>query len=45
MSQELQDLWMELAGIDKLKFEFDDSALPKEKILFTATHLNFGYNT
>ncbi|GHT40971.1 ABC transporter ATP-binding protein [Bacteroidia bacterium] len=45
ISQELQELRSSLPGIDKMKFGFDNSALHKGKVLFTATNINFAYNT
>lgn len=45
ISQELQELRSSLPDIDKMKFGFDNSALHKGKILFTATNLNFAYTT
>jgi len=45
ISQELQELRSSLLDIDKMKFGFDNSALHKGKILFTATDINFTYNT
>lgn len=44
ISQELQELRSILPGIDKMKFGFDNSALHKGKILFTAKDINFSYN-
>ena len=44
ISQELQEKRSSLSDIDKMKFCFDNSALHKGKILFTATDINFGYN-
>ncbi|MBF4516185.1 ABC-F family ATP-binding cassette domain-containing protein [Flavobacterium sp. ANB] len=44
ISQELQSLRSGLPEIDKMKFGFDNAALHKGKILFTAKDLNFGYN-
>ena len=44
ISQDLQELRSSLPGIDKMKFGFDNSALHKGKILFTATNINFAYN-
>jgi len=44
ISQELNDLRKELPDTDKMKFGFDDSALHKGKILFTANDLNYGYH-
>lgn len=43
ISQELQDLRSASPVIDKMKFGFDNSALHKGKILFTATNINFRY--
>jgi ATPase subunit of ABC transporter with duplicated ATPase domains len=45
ISQDLQELRSSLPDIDKMKFGFDNSALHKGKILFTATNINFAYNT
>lgn len=45
ISQELQELRATLPDIDKMKFGFDNSALHKGKILFTANDLNFSYGT
>ncbi|WP_028298237.1 ribosomal protection-like ABC-F family protein [Olivibacter sitiensis] len=45
ISQELQELRLTLPDIDKMKFGFDNSALHKGKILFTANDINFSYNT
>ncbi|MCZ2249300.1 MAG: ATP-binding cassette domain-containing protein, partial [Bacteroidia bacterium] len=44
LSQDLQELRSSLPDIDKMKFGFDNSALHKGKVLFTATDINFGYN-
>ncbi|TKK67142.1 ABC-F family ATP-binding cassette domain-containing protein [Ilyomonas limi] len=44
ISQELQALRKELPEIDKMKFGFDNAALHKGKILFTATGINFSYS-
>lgn len=44
ISQELNQLRKELPDIDKMKIGFDNSALHKGKILFTAKDLNFGYD-
>jgi ATPase subunit of ABC transporter with duplicated ATPase domains len=41
--QELQELHMSLPGIDKMKFGFDNAALHKGKILFTAVNINYRY--
>lgn len=43
ISQELQELRATLPDIDKMKFGFDNSALHRGKILFTANELNFSY--
>tara|TARA_R110002049_G_scaffold25956_4_gene90710 strand:+ start:9326 stop:10915 length:1590 start_codon:yes stop_codon:yes gene_type:complete len=45
ISQELQDLRSTLPGIDKMKFGFNNSELYHGKILFTATNINFTYDT
>jgi len=45
ISQELQELRSSLPDINKMKFGFDNSALHKGKVLFTATNINFTYNT
>ncbi|HTJ51476.1 MAG TPA: ABC-F family ATP-binding cassette domain-containing protein [Cyclobacteriaceae bacterium] len=45
ISQELHELRSALPDIDKMKFGFDSSSLHKGKILFTATNINFGYNS
>jgi ATPase subunit of ABC transporter with duplicated ATPase domains len=44
LSQDLQELRSSLPDIDKMKFGFDNSALHKGKVLFTATYINFGYD-
>lgn len=44
LTQDLQELRSSLPDIDKMKFGFDNSALHKGKILFTATDINFGYD-
>lgn len=44
ISQDLQELRSSLPDIDKMKFGFDNSALHKGKVLFTATDINFGYH-
>lgn len=41
--EELKDLRSSLPDIDKMKFGFDNSALHRGKILFTATNINFFY--
>jgi ATPase subunit of ABC transporter with duplicated ATPase domains len=43
ISEELTQLRKELPGIDKMKMDFDSSALHKGKILIGAKDLNFGY--
>lgn len=45
IAQELQALRAALPGTDKMKLGFDDAALHKGKILFTATAINFGYGS
>lgn len=45
ISQELSTLRSTLPDIDKMKVGFDNSALYKGKILFTAKEINYGYNT
>ena len=45
ISHELQELRSSFPDIDKMKFGFDNSALHKGKVLFTATNINFAYNT
>lgn len=44
ISQELNQLRKELPAIDQMKIGFDNSALHKGKILFTAKDLNFRYD-
>ena len=44
ISQELQELRSSLFDINKMKFGFDNSALHKGKILFTAKDINFSYD-
>lgn len=44
ISQELQELRLALPDIDKMKFDIDNSALHKGKILFKATEVNYSYN-
>ncbi|MDH2274455.1 ribosomal protection-like ABC-F family protein [Moraxella porci] len=44
LSQDLRGLRSSLPDIDKMKFGFDNSALHKGKVLFTATDINFGYD-
>jgi ATPase subunit of ABC transporter with duplicated ATPase domains len=41
ISQDLQELRSSLPDIDKMKFGFDNSALHKGKVLFTATNINY----
>ncbi|WP_183565224.1 ribosomal protection-like ABC-F family protein [Mucilaginibacter sp. SP1R1] len=43
ISQELSQLRMEMPDIDKMKMDFDNSALHKGKVLITAKEVNFGY--
>ena len=43
IAQELQALRAALPDTDKMKLGFDDAALHKGKILFTATGINFSY--
>jgi ATPase subunit of ABC transporter with duplicated ATPase domains len=43
ISQDLSELRKELPDLDKMKFGFDNSALHKGKILFTANGLNYSY--
>ena len=45
ISQELNDLRKAIPDRDRMKFGFDNSALHKGKILFTATRINFRYGT
>jgi len=45
IAQELNDLRKEIPERDKMKFGFDNSALHKGKVLFTATNINFSYDT
>lgn len=45
ISGELKELRTALPGIDTMKFGFDNADLHKGKILFTATDINFSYNT
>lgn len=44
ISGELQSLRNELPDIDKMKFGFDNTALHKGKVLFTATGINHRYD-
>lgn len=44
LSQELQELRAALPDMDKMKFNFDDSALHTGKTLFKAAGINFSYN-
>ena len=44
ISMELQELRAALPDIDKMKFGFDNAALHKGKVLFTATDINVVYN-
>ncbi|MEQ9437849.1 MAG: ABC-F family ATP-binding cassette domain-containing protein [Cyclobacteriaceae bacterium] len=43
ISQELHALRSTLPDMDKMKFGFDNSALHRGKILFTASDMNYGY--
>ncbi|MDB4999336.1 MAG: transporter related [Mucilaginibacter sp.] len=43
ISLELNQLRKELPDVDKMKMDFDNSALHKGKILITAKDVNFGY--
>ncbi|MES2238909.1 MAG: ABC-F family ATP-binding cassette domain-containing protein [Bacteroidota bacterium] len=43
IAQDLQQLRKNVADFDKMKFGFDNSALHKGKVLFTATEINFSY--
>ena len=45
ISQELSQLRKELPGIDKMKMDFDNSALHTGKILINARDINFGYDS
>ena len=45
LSQDLQELRSSLPDIDKMKFGFNNSTLHKGKVLFTATDINFGYES
>ena len=45
ISQELNQLRRELPGVDKMKMDLDNSALHPGKVLVTAKHINFGYNS
>ncbi|WP_413669974.1 ribosomal protection-like ABC-F family protein [Mucilaginibacter sp. Mucisp86] len=44
IAQELSQLRSQLPDIDKMKMDFDNSALHKGKVLITARELNFGYD-
>jgi ATPase subunit of ABC transporter with duplicated ATPase domains len=44
ISQELSQLRRELPDVDKMKMDFDNSALHKGKILVTAKDVNFSYS-
>ncbi|MCD6068793.1 MAG: transporter ATP-binding protein [Bacteroidetes bacterium] len=44
IAQEIERLRAELAGLDKMKMGFDNSALHQGKTLITATNINFSYN-
>jgi ATPase subunit of ABC transporter with duplicated ATPase domains len=43
LARELHNLRSELPELDKMKFNFDDAALHKGKLLFEAQAVNFGY--
>lgn len=43
ISQELNELRSALPDTDKMKFGFDNAALHKGKIVFTANDINYGY--
>ncbi|GAB3947136.1 ABC-F family ATP-binding cassette domain-containing protein [Spirosoma harenae] len=43
ISEELSELRKELPDTDKMRFGFDNSALHKGKVLFSATDINFSY--
>jgi len=43
IAQELTQLRAALSDLDKMKIDFDDSALHKGKILFTVKDVNFGF--
>lgn len=45
ISKDLQELRSSLPDMDKMRFGFDNSSLHQGKILFTATNINFTYNT
>jgi ATPase subunit of ABC transporter with duplicated ATPase domains len=45
ISQELHELRSAIPDIDKMKVDFDNSTLHKGKVLFTATKINFAYNS
>ena len=44
ISKQLQELRSALPDIDKMKFDLDNAALHKGKILINATNINFGYD-
>ncbi|MGQ3014247.1 MAG: ABC-F family ATP-binding cassette domain-containing protein [Flavobacteriales bacterium] len=44
LAQELRELRDELPGRDKMKFDFDNSALHKGKLLFQAENVQISYN-
>ena len=44
ISQELNQLRKELPDVDKMKMDFDNSALHNGKVLITARDVNFGYD-
>lgn len=45
IADELQELRVTVPDIDNMKFDFDRSALHKNKLLFSANNINFTYGT
>jgi len=45
ISQQLQNLRAALPEWDKMRFDFDQSELHRGKLLFTANHMNYNYDT
>ena len=45
ISRELKELRSALPDVDKMKFGFDNSVLHKGKIVFTATNINWAYQS
>jgi len=45
LSKDLHDLRTSAAGTDKIKIDFDNSKLPRGKILFTAMNINYTYGS